>query len=353
MKSQILLVTFFIVLVVSPFFSDAAPSMMGLKVQGNRIVNKDGVAVRLFGVNRSGMEFMCIQGYGFFDGPSNQSSIDTMKTWKINAVRVPLNEDCWLNINGVDQLYGGQNYISAVKGFVDLLTSNGLAVILDLHWTGDGSTKATKQAPMPDLDHAPDFWKGLSATFGSYSNVIFDIFNEPYPDNNNWDSTAGWTCWRDGVCPSSINYKVAGMQTLVTTVRDAGAKNILMLGGLAYSNSLAQWLQYMPKDPSNNLAASVHIYNFNYCSSTTCYDKYIAPVNAKVPVIIGEFGQDNCQTDFVNTVMTWADTQSISYLGWTWNTWDCGSGPSLIVSFNGTATNYGLGLKNHLAIVNP
>ena len=24
-----------------------------------------------------------------------------MKAWNINAVRVPLNEDCWLGINGV------------------------------------------------------------------------------------------------------------------------------------------------------------------------------------------------------------------------------------------------------------
>ena len=31
------------------------------------------------------------------------------------------------------------------------------------------------------------------------------------------------------------------MQTLVNTVRATGATNVLMLGGLAYSNSLAQY----------------------------------------------------------------------------------------------------------------
>jgi len=138
------------------------------------------------------------------------------------------------------------------------------------------------------------------------------------------------------------------MQSLVTTIRNAGATNILMLGGLAYSNSLAQWLQYQPQDPLNNTAASAHIYNFNYCSSTSCYDQYISPVAAKVPVIIGEFGEDDCNTGFVNTLMNWADSKGLSYLGWTWNTWDCGSGPSLISNYDGTATNYGAGLRRKL-----
>ena len=35
-----------------------------------------------------------------------------MKTWSINAVRVPLNEDCWLGINGVKPQYGGAAYRS-------------------------------------------------------------------------------------------------------------------------------------------------------------------------------------------------------------------------------------------------
>jgi len=46
--------------------------------------------------------------------------------------------------------------------------------------------------------------------------------------------------------------------------------------------------------------------------------------------------------------MNWADQKGIGYLGWTWNTWECGSGPSLITNYDGTATNYGAGLRKHL-----
>jgi len=303
--------------------------------------------VKLNGANRSGMEFLCIQGNGLYDGPMDQTSINAMKTWDINIVRVPLNEDCWLNINGVKAAYGGQNYINAVKAYVDLLTSNQFAVILDLHWTASGSTPATKQAPMPNTDHSPAFWTGVANTFKGYSNVIFDLFNEPYPDNNNWNSVAGWTCWRDGGNGCNVGYDVAGMQLLTTTVRNTGARNIIMLGGLAYSNSVAQWLTYKPNDPLNNTVVSLHIYNFNYCANTGCYNQYIAPVAEKVPIIIGEFGENDCGTGFINTLMDWADSKNLNYLAWTWNNWDCSSGPALITNYDGTATNYGAGVRKH------
>ena len=45
---------------------------------------------------------------------------------------------------------------------------------------------------------------------------------------------AAWQCWLNGgsACSPGISYTVAGMQTLVNTVRAAGANNVIMLGGL-------------------------------------------------------------------------------------------------------------------------
>src|SRR5690348_1487953 len=78
--------------------TDAAPF---LRVSGNQIVDGTGQPVRLFGVNRSGTEYACIQGNGIFDGPNDDASLAAIRTWKANAVRVPMNEDCWLGIGGV------------------------------------------------------------------------------------------------------------------------------------------------------------------------------------------------------------------------------------------------------------
>ena len=67
-------------------------------MSGNRLVD-NGRTVQLLGINRSGTEYMCKEGFGdVFDGPNDQASVNAMKTWRINTVRVPLNESCWLGV---------------------------------------------------------------------------------------------------------------------------------------------------------------------------------------------------------------------------------------------------------------
>jgi endoglucanase len=70
-----------------------------------------------------------------------------------------------------------------------------------------------------------------------------------------------------------------------------------------------------------------------------------------VPLTLSEIGENDCAHGFVDTLMNWADGKGVGYLGWTWNNWDCSSGPALIVDWTGTPTAYGQGLKNHLATV--
>jgi Cellulase (glycosyl hydrolase family 5) len=62
-------------------------------------------------------------------------------------------------------------------------------------------------------------------------------------------------------------YTVAGIQTLINTVRATGAHCVIMADGLDYANDLTEWLTYEPKDPDHNLVASWHSYNFDPCST--------------------------------------------------------------------------------------
>ncbi len=320
----------------------------GLHVQGNQLVDGTGQVVRLLGVDRSGTEYACIQGWGIFDGPSDATSVQNIASWHTNAVRVPLNEDCWLGINGVPPQYGGVNYQNAIANYVSLLNQYGLVAILDLHWAAPGSTPATSQLPMPDADHAPTFWRQVAAAYKANSSVIFDLFNEPYPDSNR-DTTAAWHCWRYGGTCRGLSYKAAGMQSLVNAVRRAGSTNVVMLGGVQYSGTLSHWLQYKPTDPAGEMAASWHTYNFSVCNNQTCWDGTVAPVAQQVPLITGEIGENDCADGYIDPLMAWLDGHGISYLAWTWDTWPCTSGPTLITSYDGTATNYGLGYQDHLA----
>jgi endoglucanase len=331
-----------------------------LKVSGNKLVTSAGATVRLLGVNRSGGEFACIQGNGFWNGPMDQASITAMRTWKVRTVRVPLNEECWLGTADVPAQYGGTAYQNEVRTYVNLLVANGITPIVEMHWnygtytgpsSGCADVKATCQKPMPDAQYAPAFWTGVATAFKGNDAVILDLFNEPYPERATGDATSGWKCWRDGGTCAGIPYPVAGFQGLVNSVRATGATNVILIGGLAYSNDLSQWLTYKPSDPLNNLAAFAHIYNFNTCANTSCWNSQLAPVAAAVPLTLSEIGENDCAHGFVDGLMDWADGHAVGYLGWTWNNWDCSSGPSLITDYNGTATAYGQGLKDRLARV--
>ena len=312
-------------------------------------MNATGQPVVMHGVNRQGTEYMCAQGRAIFDGPSDQASIDAIKSWRANAVRVPLNEDCWLGINGVPPEYGGAAYRQAIADYVGLLEGSGLYAILDLHWAAPGTTLANGPQPMPDADHSPAFWTDVATTFKGNDAVILELFNEPVPDSNQ-DSDAAWTCWRDGgTCPS-VPYEAAGMQTLVDAVRGTGATNVIALGGVSYGNALSQWLTYKPSDSFNNLIAAWHVYDFNVCNTTSCYGSNAASVAAQVPVIATEIGTDSCDAVFLETLMDWLDAHHIGYLAWTWNTWgaDC-SLITLVNDYAGTPTPYGQIYRNHLA----
>jgi endoglucanase len=335
--------------------TSAAPQ---LHVSGNKLVNASGPQVVLHGVDRSGTEYECVQGNGIFDGPNDQASITAMKSWgPVNAVRVPLNEACWNAESYVNSAYAGTNYINAIKAYVSLLNTNGIVAILDLHWTdgaytgpsaGCSSAQAVCQKPMPDAAQAIPFWTSVANTFKGNDAVIFDLFNEPYASRaDNSNSAEGWQCWETGSPCTGISYPVAGMQQMINAVRSTGANNVLMLGGEEYSNDLTGWLQYEPTDPDHNLVASWHSYNFNTCSTQSCWTSQVAPVIAAVPVVAGEIGENDCAGTYVDPLTTWLESENTSFLAWTWDDWSggCSSGPTLITDYTGTPTAYGAAYK--------
>jgi hypothetical protein len=343
----------------------AAPA---LHVAGNHVATAAGATYRLLGVNRSSGEFACIQGNGMWDGPVDQASVDAMKAWNVHMVRLPLNEQCWLGSSAVPSTgTSGAAYQQAVKNYVNLLVANGINVVLDLHWTfgqytgpgaGCSDVNATCQKPMPNAQFTPTFWSQVATAFKGNNAVIFDLFNEPFPDaaNNFSNPTAAWTCLRDGGTCTGIGYQVAGMQSLVNAVRATGATNIIMVGGLTWTNDLSQWLAFKPSDPTGNLIASWHSYNFNACVNTSCWDSTIGTVAKQTPVLAGEIGQNTCAHDYIDQVMAWADTNGVSYAGWTWNPWGvCNSvGNVLILDWAGTPTStFGQGYRSHLLTQQP
>lgn len=322
-----------------------------LLVSGNHLVDQHGNVIRLTGVNRSGAEYACAEGWGIWDGPTDTDpAVRAMAAWHINAVRIPLNEDCWLGINGVKPAYSGARYRSAIADYVDRLERFGMTPILNLHYSAPGRTVPDNQAPMADEDHAPAFWRSLATYFKNDHHVLFDLFNEPSPDSVR-DTAAAWSCvLKGGSCPG-VNFRTAGMQQLVNVVRATGATQPLLVAGPQYAGDLDRWPQYEPHDPLHQLIASIHIYvpDSAPCATRECWDSQIAPVAAQVPVIAGEIGTLNCAGSSILPLLDWSDAHGISYLAWAWNAKGCGDGPSLITGYSGTPTQtYGQCYQEHL-----
>jgi len=303
----------------------ATSPLPGLHAQGNQLVTAQGQHVILRGVNRSGTEYACIQGTGIFDGPSDAASIRAMTGWRINAVNIGLNEDCWLGINGVSSHYGGAAYQHAIVAYTHLLESDGIYPVISLFWEAPGARRATDQTSMPDADHAPALWQSVATTFKGDSAVLLRPKEEPFPAGNS-DTPAVWRCWRDGGGACSEGYRVVGMQSLITTIRAAGATNVIQVSGIQYANQMDQFLAYKPSDPLNDMMGVVDVYpDVNPCGTVACYNKEYAPIIARMPFMAGGFGESAnghiCSVTNSTIFMNWMDQHHAGYLAWTWDTW--------------------------------
>ena len=78
----------------------AAQTPLEISVSGNHFVNGlngTGNTIQLRGVNVSSSEYACAENFGYDDGDYTDATAAAIASWGANAVRIPLNEDCWLD----------------------------------------------------------------------------------------------------------------------------------------------------------------------------------------------------------------------------------------------------------------
>jgi hypothetical protein len=357
-----------------PDVCPSASHVCGLKVvrgsssSPGHITNGSGNVVQLHGVNIGGTEYMCTQGTDvFYAFTPDQGTMDTLKSYNVNAVRVPLNEQCWLGVNGLPTITGGAaKYRQTITDYVHLITQNGMAAILDLHVASPGTMKGTNfEIQMADNDHSTMFWSQIGAAFANDSATIFDLYNEP-------NGNLTWSCWAGGCtlttnCVAgqcgSVSYQVAGMKTLLQAVRGAGAQNVVMMAGLGFSSDFSSWVASVPSDP--NIVASWHMYDDiigcpscptpAQTQSQASVDKVIS---AGYPVIMSEVGisaatsPSSASKTWLSGVLNLLVSQGQGFTAYEWGT--PGDDPALLntASSDGskvTLTAYGTAYTGDIA----
>lgn len=371
MKGPLLAAVVAVLILAGVSTTRAAPGPPTIRVEGRQLVDGSGRVVQLRGVNRAAFESRCTyDADGFNDGPVDQASVTAMLSWKINVVRLTLNEDCWLGVNGLPLGGHAARYRRAVLAYVSLLRRNGLYVMPVVEVFGPDRQKATQIDYMPDRAYMPAFWRSLASALRNDRGVVFDPvtevamadWNDPHP------SPAGqWRCWLRGCTIDSVyagqaRYAAVGLQTLVSTIRATGAKQPIVLGGIDYNADLGQLLTHLPADPAHQLIASAHVYDFVQGKDVaSTFRDQIEPIAKRMPVVVGELGERDCDSGdaaFTKTVLGMIDAERargdvVGVLGWTWNAespdsgWQCPTGqygeggPLLIRSYDGTPTVMG------------
>jgi endoglucanase len=361
--------------------SGAVQTPLAVKVQGNHLVDASGNVLQLRGVNVSGLEFVAVQGWDPANPWGAQTGTatpdwNTMKTWDINAVRIPLNEASWLGYTCTDSSGAnrnpdpGANYKATVANTVSSATAAGLYVILDLHWTAPAAFCPLAQNQMADADNSVSFWSSIATEFKSYPNVMFELFNEPFVGDSS-PSATDWTTMMQGgpqttfvtggnPYQESYNWTVAGMQQMLNAVRATGATNVVLVGTTSWSQDLSDWVTYAPTDPDHQMAAVWHAYSNASSDPTTtvplfgtqAYTWAQNVLSAGYPVVITETGDWNAPgttgAPYLQNLLPWADAHQVSYLGWAWDVWQ-NSANVLIKDAAGDPTDgYGVYFKQHL-----
>jgi hypothetical protein len=304
-----------------------------LHVSGTRILGPDGAEVKFHGINVPSLEWTAV-------GDHVTESIGVaLDKWGANLVRVPLSQDRWFG-KAPDSKDDGTSYRKIVDEVVSMVSARGKHVLLDLHWSDGGVWgQDIGQHTLPDA-HSLQFWRDCGKHFANVPAVIFDLYNEPIE--------ASWNVWRDGGQVSEtfqgkkLNYHAVGLQTLLDAIRETGAKNVVLAGGLGYASRLDGIPTHLLVDKTGHGV----IYANHFYPGWEGYESWEKRVTAAartLPLLIGEFGADpgSVPLDFPKRRVA----QVLSVLkihNWSWCAWCMhpAATPCLITDWSYKPTEY-------------
>jgi mannan endo-1,4-beta-mannosidase len=288
-----------------------AQAAQGLRVNGGRLVEANGSAFVMRGVNHAHTWYTS----------QTPGSLRGIKALGANTVRVVLSSgDRWTRNSAAD-----------VANVVSQCKANKLICVLEVHDT----TGYGEQSGAVSLSRAADYWISVkSALTGQENHVVVNIGNEPHGNNNH----AAWT-----------NDTIAAVQKL----RNNGFQHMLMVDAPNWGQDWSFTMRdnasrVFAADPQRNTVFSVHMYGvFDTAGEVSDYLNRFR--SAGLPLVVGEFGHNHSDGNpDENAIMATAQSLGIGYLGWSWS----GNGGGveyldMVTGFNASAlTSWGQRIFN-------
>lgn len=225
-----------------------------LSVSGNKIVNKNGKEFVIKGVSTHGLSW--------FPEYVNKAGFKTLRDdFGVNTIRLAMYTS---EYNGY--CTGDSQNRKKLKKLVDegiqYATELGMYVIVDWHILNDGNPQTYQKESVA-------FFKGMAGKYKNYTNVIYEICNEPNGSEGNLENIKSYS------------------KAVIKAIRAIDKKAIIIVGS-------PTWSQDVDKTASNPITGYKNIaYAFHFYADThrdELRTKFTNAVESGLPVVVTEFG---------------------------------------------------------------
>ncbi len=282
-----------ILMSVFPLFALSPVATHGtLKVSQGKIIGaNDNEPVQLAGMS---LFWSLWEGERFYNKKVVNWLVDD---WNITVIRAALGVGV-LGGYDSDDANTSNTHVNRVKTIVDAAIANGIYVIVDYH-AHDANTNISK---------AKDFFSKMAQEYGTFPNVIWEIWNEP--DLGKGTGPGGKDTWSD----------IRNYASEVIPVIRQHSGNLIVVGTPSWSQAVDSAALNPIAD--SNVAYTLHFYAGTHKDSLREIAQNALDLGA--PLFITEFGltiADGGSDGLIDTVETkawldWADSNGISWVNW-------------------------------------
>ncbi len=266
-----------------------------LHVEGTSLINEHGDVVQLRGMSCCDIN-SC---YEFF---SDEVCDTLISEWGCTVIRLPV------TVRSLDNgyIHFPEYYYEEVCEYADTLIAHGVYVIIDWYNYFDGD-------PNEYADEAENFFDRISARYGEYPNVIYEISNEPHVESFLSDSSRE-VDWEHDVKPYS--------ERMISAIRRNDPDN-LIIAGVPHRN---QDLDVVSLDPlqGDNIMYALHFYAGSHGQELR--DKIQTALDNGLPIFCTQWGVSLDTGDsgvFYDESREWIDYLNANNISWC--NWSIGS----------------------------
>jgi len=275
-------------------------------------------AVRLRGINRSGLEYVTATG----DDVLARAGIcadefDEIKEWGTNLVRIPFNQSHALGRNGVDSAA----YLRALDHAVELARTRRMYTLLDLQWLDFtfprghlSDSRPNFVAPLPNADSL-EVWSQMASRYRDDTSVLYDIFNEPHdPLADDPEDLLGIRS--DGSLFPLLQRRVhfaewiPWARHLAAAIRAHNPSALIFISGIDWGYDLRGF----PIAGLENVVYSTHVYPGKKESWHSAFGR----LSRKHPVFVGEWGGTEKDLPWGRKLQDYFNRHEIGWAAWSW-----------------------------------